>query len=62
LVRESQAESVRFQRYLELGMFVAAALVLEEIAPVDKTRTARASFSTWRPRSGTWPRRLQATL
>jgi hypothetical protein len=50
--------------YLELGMFDDAAMVLEEIAPEDKTRNevlgARINF-TWQPKSGIWPRRLPAT-
>ena len=43
--------------YLELGMFDAAALVLEEIAPEDKYRDevwAHASTSRWQPRNGIW--------
>ena len=51
--------------YLELGMFDDAALVLEEIAPEDKTRNevlVRVLAFTWRPRSGIWPQRLPATL
>jgi len=49
--------------YLEVGMFDAAALVLEEIAPEDKTRTrcwAHASTSTWQPGNATWSWRLPA--
>jgi hypothetical protein len=41
--------------YLELGIFEAAALVLEEITPEDKTRneilSARVN-SMWQPRNG----------
>jgi hypothetical protein len=51
--------------YLELGMFDEAALALEEINSVDKTRDegpgAPAPTFTWRPRNGTWPERWQIT-
>ena len=46
-------------------MFDEAAMVLEEIAPEDKTRNeawARVLAFTWQPGSGTWPQRLPATL